>query len=822
MLRFLFFSFFFLNHLNSFSQQFVNGVITDNRNIPIPSVTVYVKTFSDQRTLADFNGKYELSLMPGEYFLVFSAKGYDERETYVSIGSANIIRNIQLFPSKVLELDNIDVQVKKSNPGRDIILEVVKKRDVINPWNYPHSVSVYIKAAEKIDPKAKQKKLEKNKNKSYDPLDEKNDELLKLSNQMNLLELELMRYYASKDKVKEIRNAYTLRGNEKNLYYTTTIKSNFNFFENLLYLDDLHQTPVISPISAPGIISYKYRLEKKIKENGQVISKIKITPRNISTSTLEGYIWVIDSLWLIQKIELSMNKGNLLVYDNFFIEQNFVHYGDSLCVLSEQNLSYGVKYKNEISQSYTKAIFSNYDFNPKFANKFFSTELAVTEKEAFEKDTAFWSSRRQIELSNDERNFILLKDSIRDAHNRKEYLDSVDKIFNKITFLKVLWYGIDYRNRLKRSQVGFSPLVLFIQPLMIGGLRLSPSFDYFKKWKNERALESWSRLSYGFLNKDLKGGSWWRFKFDPFHFGFFRLSINHDFDAIRYTDAITQIYRRNNLIETTKMGSSIEYELFNGFYGGFSLEFSERRSLKDFKFIKSFDQYLPNDEPTNFKSYQAFITNVTISYTPQQKYMREPYRKVVLGSRWPTFSLNYERGIPRLFGSDVDHEYIQLDILQTFKIGTLGTSSYRFSGGKFLSAKKIYDPDMKYQRRSDPIWFSNPLFSFQGLDSTLPTIDYVLEAHIIHHDNGALINKIPWMKKTRIGLVLGAGAMYIKEYNWQHYEFLGGLERNFKIFKRRLRIGFYTVFSDGNRVAPRFNYKISFALLNDRNMKWNF
>ncbi len=822
MFRFLFFSFFFLTYLNSFAQQFINGVITDNRNIPIPTVTVYVKTFSDQRTLADFNGKYELSLMPGEYFLVFSAKGYDERETYVSIGSANIIRNIQLFPSKVLELDNIDVQVKKSNPGRDIILEVVKKRDVINPWNYPHSVSVYIKAAEKIDPKAKQKKLEKNKNKSYDPLDEKNDELLKLSNQMNLLELELMRYYASKDKVKEIRNAYTLRGNEKNLYYTTTIKSNFNFFENLLYLDDLHQTPVISPISAPGIISYKYRLEKKIKENGQVISKIKITPRNISTSTLEGYIWVIDSLWLIQKIELSMNKGNLLVYDNFFIEQNFVHYGDSLCVLSEQNLSYGVKYKNEISQSYTKAIFSNYDFNPKFANKFFSTELAVTEKEAFEKDTAFWSSRRQIELSNDERNFILLKDSIRDAHNRKEYLDSVDKIFNKITFLKVLWYGIDYRNRLKRSQVGFSPLVLFIQPLMIGGLRLSPSFDYFKKWKNERALESWSRLSYGFLNKDLKGGSWWRFKFDPFHFGFFRLSINHDFDAIRYTDAITQIYRRNNLIETTKMGSSIEYELFNGFYGGFSLEFSERRSLKDFKFIKSFDQYLPNDEPTNFKSYQAFITNVTISYTPQQKYMREPYRKVVLGSRWPTFSLNYERGIPRLFGSDVDHEYIQLDILQTFKIGTLGTSSYRFSGGKFLSAKKIYDPDMKYQRRSDPIWFSNPLFSFQGLDSTLPTIDYVLEAHIIHHDNGALINKIPWMKKTRIGLVLGAGAMYIKEYNWQHYEFLGGLERNFKIFKRRLRIGFYTVFSDGNRVAPRFNYKISFALLNDRNMKWNF
>jgi hypothetical protein len=142
--------------------------------------------------------------------------------------------------------------------------------------------------------------------------------------------------------------------------------------------------------------------------------------------------------------------------------------------------------------------------------------------------------------------------------------------------------------------------------------------------------------------------------------------------------------------------------------------------------------------------------------------------------------------------------------------------------GKFLSSKKLYNPDMKYQRRSDPIWFSNPLYSFQGLDSTLPTIDYIYQAHFVHHDNGAIINKIPFMKKTRIGLVFGGGAMYIKEYNWQHYELLAGLERNFKIFKRRLRLGFYTVYSDGNKVKERFNYKISFALLNERNMKFNF
>jgi hypothetical protein len=78
------------------------------------------------------------------------------------------------------------------------------------------------------------------------------------------------------------------------------------------------------------------------------------------------------------------------------------------------------------------------------------------------------------------------------------------------------------------------------------------------------------------------------------------------------------------------------------------------------------------------------------------------------------------------------------------------------------------------------------------------------------------------MKKTGIGLVVGCGALYVKEFNWQHYELLAGLERNFKFSKRRLRIGIYGVLSDGNQIDPRVNYKISFALLDDRNMKWNF
>ncbi len=812
----LFFLFCFIIQSAS-AQLFIRGTITDENNSPIPNVKIFVKNSPEMRTVANSLGQYEIALMPGEHFLIFNSLGYDERETYVSVADVDITRNFQLFSSRITDIQAVDISAKKANPGRDIMLKVVNRRDQINPWNYPHIVDVYIKASEKINFKESDKKEGENREPSFEEK-EKNE----AANKMNLVEVQLTRNYAPGNKVKEIRNAYTLRGSAKTLYYTTTVKSNFNFFQNLLHLDDLHQTPVSSPISTPGILSYRYKLESKIEENGRTISKIKISPRNMATTTLEGYIWVIDSLWLIQKLELSMSKGNLLYYDNFKIYQEYEHPGDSICILKNQTLTYGVKYKSESSDYKTEALFSNYNFKPEFGNKFFSTELAITTKEAYEKDSLFWKDKRPAKLTAEEQRFIVIKDSIKDAHNRVEYLDSVDAVFNKLTILKVLWFGVEYRNRVKRTQWSVGSLATLIQPVFIAGPRITPSFDYFKKWKDERTLDAYTRISYGILNGDIKGDTWWKYKFDPFHLGYIRGAINHDFDVIRGYDAATQVYKRENFIEATKASFSFEYELFNGFYLGTEAEFAERRSLKGYNFATVLDDVIPNNLPTDFSSYQAFIFDLSLSYTPQQKYMREPYRKVILGSAWPTFTAMFERGIPKVFGSDVDHAYLNLSINQTLKIGTLGTTSYRVAGGQFLSARSLKDVDYKFQRRSDPIWFSNPMYSFQGLDSTMPTKDLILEVHFIHHDNGAIINKIPFMKKTRIGLVFGGGAMYVEENNFQFYELIAGLERNFKLTRRRLRIGVYGFMSDGNKIDPKIGWKVSFSILNDRNMKYNF
>jgi hypothetical protein len=280
---------------------------------------------------------------------------------------------------------------------------------------------------------------------------------------------------------------------------------------------------------------------------------------------------------------------------------------------------------------------------------------------------------------------------------------------------------------------------------------------------------------------------------------------------------------RENFIESSSISLDHYFEITNGLTLDNSLTFTNRRPIAEgTKFIRWFDEATNNTEPPVFDAYNALIGDLTLSYTPGQKYMREPYRKVILGSRWPTFYMYYEKGFQDVLTSDVNHDYLRFGIRQNFKIGTMGTTSYHATSGKFLNSINLREFDYKFHRRSDPIWFSNPLYSFQDLDTSLPTLDWYFEAHFIHHFNGALINKIPFMKKTRLMTVAGGGYLYVPEHNWQHYEVFAGVERIFKFSRRRLRVGIYGVFSDGNQTPPRTTGKISFALLNRRNMKFNF
>lgn len=819
---------------NAFGQYVLRGKVLDESNQGIPNADIYVKNYSELRTRADSEGNYLMRLDVGEYYMVFSALGYETREHYMIVRETENIQNIQLFPVKIKDLDEYDFSVKRRNVGRDIVMKTVEKKNQFDYNQFAYTSDVYIRAKDEKSLTLKGwedyfKDQEKNaEDARFDDVEElKRKKMEHLSN-LNMVEVEMKRSYAPPNNIKEIRTGYNKRGDDTNLYFTTTAKSNFNFFQNVLYLNDLSKSPIQSPISTAGILSYQYQLVEKIERDSlPILNKIKVSSRSSSISTLEGFLYIQDSIWLVEKIEFKIVKGNLYIYDNFSIVQDFDVLGDTICVLKNQYMEYDVEYRKEKFVGSTVVNYKNYDFNPVFEKGYFGNELAVTTEEAYERDSSYWSGSRLTPMTREEQRFIQQRDSIENLFSKTFYLDSVDSVFNKVTFLKVAWFGIDHRNRTKKTQWTISSIAAMMRPIYIAGPRIGPDFDFFKKWDNEKTFDAFVRTDIGVLNADVKGYTNIRYLYNPFRQSRVGVNFTHNYDLIRSYDAITQVFLRDNFIERTSGSLYHDFEIVNGLYLESNLTYVNRRSLPDdTRFIRWFDDALENSEPPTFKSYNALIADFTLRYTPFQKYMREPKRKVILGSKWPTFYAFYEKGVPQLFGSEVNHDYIRFGLMQTFKISTAGTSKYHMTTGRFLNKKILRAEDMQYHRRSDPIWFSNPMYSYQDLDSTLPTTNWYFESHYIHHFNGALMNKIPFMKKTRISTVVGGGYLWVPEHKWTHYEIYGGLERVFKLSinnsRRRLRIGIYATLSDGNQIAPRNSFKISFALLDERSMKFNF
>jgi hypothetical protein len=811
--------------LSNYAQS-LEGLITDELGIPIPYATVYVKNRPDLRTVSSEKGTYVLYLDIGSYDLVVKYLGFQTIERFVAIHQGKNTLNFYMEPSSN-ELGEIEIKVKRTNPGHEIIKKVVERKDQINPENHSHIVDVYLKASEKraLTQKFSKKELKEELSKIKDPFEREQKEIELTTNSsdyLNMVEVELQRHFQPPNQVKEIRTAYTKHGKTDRLYYTTTSKSNFNFFSNILYVDDLNESPVTSPISWAGILSYKYKLVQQFVEDGVKYHKIEISARNSAVSTLTGYLIIQDSVWMVKELSFRMEKGDLLKFDYFEIDQYFDNWGDTLCVVNQQIMRYGVNFKRDETNASTTVNYTNYQFGKEFGKKHFTNEVAVTQQDAYDKDSVYWKENRKVQLTPEEIRLLRRQDSITAIYTKKEYLDSVDKEFNRITFWKIAWFGIDHRNREKKNQWSLSSLASTFEPIYVAGPRITPNFDFFKKWENERYVDIYSRVSMGLLNKDFTGVGRVRYLYNPFKQSYVVGRVSQDFELIRQQDAISQIFLRDNFIEASELYGAHSTELFNGFYLYNQLSFIERRSVAHLNYITLLDSALNNTMPPEFTTYQALIFQTRLNYTPGQKYMREPKRKVILGSKWPTFYFGHEKGVPTLFGSDVNHDYIDFGAIQSFKIGTMGTTNYHIKTGKFLNVKVLMDPDYKYHRRSDPFFFSNPLHSFQGLEMSLPTQDFYFESHIVHHFNGALVNKIPFMKKTRIKSVVGSGYLYVPEFNYHYYELFAGLERDFKFVKRRLRLGIYSVFTATNFNPARNQFKISFSMMDERDMKYNF
>jgi hypothetical protein len=761
--------------------QSISGSIVDEYNKAVPFANILIQE-SGSGASADDHGRYHITIDPGVYNLIISSVGYQSTRVQIIIGDAPIIRDFQLTSSPV-ELEQIEIKVRRRDPAYDIMKKAIDLKDLYLSQVKTSRSKAYLRASEVMEVTEKRDDDEEDPEPLKagdfppDPLAEaRKKEEARLS-KINLVEMQLVLNFKYPNQFKEERTAFKSYGSRAGLFIPVFHETDFNFYHNLVDLKRISEIPMISPLSRTAILSYRFKLEQILKEGKQTVYKIRVTPRKSGDATAKGFVFINDSTWNINRLELTLHKGSLKFYDEFTISQSYQEVDEGLWIPHRQEFSYQTRFGRKLFKGTTLLAYSDFENDYAFSPQFFGNEVAVTTSEAYKRDSSYWNSARPEPLAGDQKKVIEYRDSLEAVRTSKKYLDSLETAYNKITFGEVLYHGIGLRSEEKKSNIYLPPLIGLIDFSIVGGWRIGPNARYFRRFKNERIIWTGGALRIGLKNKDLQGNLNFGSRYDPFRQGDVSFKLGRQFSSINIFDAYLNQLRISNYIMRDFWDFFHKIELFNGFYVSTDIGFSNRKSIEGYDATSIINEVIDEVEPVKFERYQALITNLRLSYVPKQKFMREPFQKVVLGSKFPKFLFNHTKGWQDLLDSDVDFDYIDLGVDHSLLLGTLGNSRYTFTAGKFINARDLRYVDLKRFRQSDPYLYSDPMHSFQLLDTSLVATDLFLEGHYIHHFNGAMINNLPLIKRLKIRTVAGAGFMWIKESNFRHEEIFGGVER---------------------------------------------
>lgn len=793
----------------------LKGRVSNAKLEPLSFVTVQIKGLQIG-TRTDDKGEYQFMLEEGEYELVFSLLGYEKQTLKFILDKQTTTQHIILNES-TSSINDVRIIAQKKDQAEQIIRNVIQQKEKNTQAIKSYAVDLYIKATEEreelLSAKRQRKLLADTTRKNMDTIPN-----------MSINEVLLTLHYQYPDKMKETRTAVSRRGRQAGLFFLSTTDGDFSLYNNLIKIPALSEMPMLSPISYSGLIAYKYKTKQIIRKKDHSIYIIQFSPTKLGNALVQGEVEIIDTSWAIVNFHYSFPSFHMAEYSYFevFQENNLVN--DKAWLPSKQEFIYIAKQKRSSNNGRTIALYDNYKLDTTFKARYFNTEISSTSASAYEKDSNFWNTVRKVPLSDAEIKYIKKSDSIYNATHSKTYLDSVDKAENKIKILKILVLGINHQNHVRKENWYIFPLLNAYRPLMPGGARIGTGGSYNRQFENKKAISLSADITYGIRNRDFMGELRLFHLYNPFSRGSFSIAAGKSFDLIFNGDSYVNLFRRNNFYIKNRIEANHSIELLNGLVLQTGFEFAERKSINTLNLSRTFDTLFKGSEfftdPIDFEPYNALYTTLTVEYTPFQTYIREPKEKIILGSKYPTLYVTWRKGIPSIFQSKINFDYLEFGMYQKLKLGLAGISQFRLYSGEFVTRKDLPYVDYKFISRGNPYLFNNPLRSFQALDSTFPIFRRYYEGHYLHAFNGSILNKIPLLKKLKLLEVAGGGVLLVPERKLNYIEGFVGIERIVPIFKEQFKIGLYFVGSMANKYNNPFQLKFGLDQYNRRKNSW--
>lgn len=842
----------------------VKGVVRDTAGEALPYVVVVVKN-SSYGVNTNLAGGYFLELKPGNYTLVFSQMGYEKQEIPVLISAekALVLDVIMRSSSKLMNTFEVTAKGDRDR-GKEIMKLVIAHRDDYYDKVENYKCNTYQKTSlEKIrNEKEKDSVIvpirkepidtTTRKGKKQAKEEKENLESAIKEKRLNLIESVSETWFRAPNSFKENIWAYHdfaekkrysgSAGNSKNIEYgeheiapdqyysdnpylliSDAQSGDFNFYRNLIDAPALCTRPILSPAASTAFVNYRFELLDSFPQGARMVYKLNVIPIFKEDALFSGLIFVEEGSWAIISVNLSVNPGVLLFCKEFNVIEDYSEVAPGIYLPVRREFIYTIKEGKYNIIGNTRVDHSDYAVNIAIPAKLFNDEVKHYADDAFDKDSLYWVEHRTISLEEKEISYIHTVDSLVAYYESEVYLAKQDSSFNHLNVWSFLLNGVAHRNRVRGTEFYINPLIDQMVPFGVGGYRHRLGGYYNKDFTNGMLLETTGQIDYGFLNKDVKGKAGVGLTYYPLRFVRTFVRFGDYYDMINNYASLESVFSRSNYVRCREFSIAQRMEIVNGLFGELTFEYSDQAPITGLRLEQWSTQLFGSlNTPTDFDRYLKTEFRLELKYRFRQKYIIKQHKKIILGSKFPEVRFLYRKGVPGLFGSEVNFDYIEFSSIDELKFGRFGTSSWSILGGAFVNKRNLRLLEYKYFRGSDSFIFSDPMRSFQLLGTTLSTPDAYFRVNYIHHFEGLLGSKVPLFNKLKVTMAVGGGVLMIPTADFYHEEFFFGFERIFRIKKQLFRVGIFAATADNTLENPTLTWKIGLGFYNTFTRKWSY
>jgi hypothetical protein len=836
----------FVVGINSYSQC-LEGKVTDFNGEPIPFATIYASKIS-KGTTSNIEGNYTLDLPTGDHYLTVRYLGYKTKELQVSC--LNSIQTIDIvLEEQLYKIPEVKILASGEDPAYSIMRKAVAMSYYYLNQVEEYNCRIYMKGSGKFEsiPRLMKKKMKKEgleagkmmimenitdlhfklpdiieqNTISMRSTMEGNDEspmgfiTLSLYNDIDGVISPLSRDAFSHYKFELLSSFY----DQDYLAHKIKIiprREGYDLYSGSIYIVEgfwhLHSAElqveqkmfkvkwnqVYSPVNAEVWMPISHNFDI---EAGAVGFEVKFK----YIASVSNYKVKLNS-----KIDHSLYRNMLVKTQDNIDELNQLSGGQQKeikALVQKENLS--KKESRKLKKLVRKDIVET---EPEKKDLEIQSNENNVEDSALLRSVTYWDSIRPIPLTFGEFDSYKIKDSIQlRIETDTTFRDSLERDDKKFKWSKLLMGGnFNYNDD---HTLSYGGLIDFgnINYNTVDGIKYGMNFDYTYSNDSGKYFSIWQNVEYAFGRERMTNYLSMYYRYNGLKGASVSMSGGRrtsDFDSrtgiTENLNLITTLFLKENhlkLYQKDYIDISHNIDIANGLSLHARFEYAQRQELINHSeyniwnpFNNDFTSNIPQIDNFNtdlIKNHNASIFSMNVSYTPEYYYRIRNGVKRNTRSRYPTFSLNYTKGIKNLFDSDVDFDQLELSVNQSIHIRRLGGFRYQLSAGSFLNSDDLYFADYKHFGTNTPFLIGTS----EG--STFRLIDFYnysssqsyFEGHARLENDRMILKRLPVLNKTLMREVVYINYLSTTG-NTPYYEVGYGLNQIFLMFNLEVFAGF--------------------------------